>query len=144
MPRPLKCRRVCGCPRADYFRPGGVLRADLEVVRLTMDEFEALRLADLKGLYQEKAAAEMRVSRQTFGNIIGSAHRKLADVVVNTKAMKIEGGVVQFVTRGLVCPRCKQVRTTGSGANTRECPQCLKRKAGGPGLSKQRNPKLRK
>lgn len=70
---------------------------DLEEVRLTLDEFEAVRLAGLEGLYQEDAAIKMNVSRQTFGNILSSAHRKIADCLVNTKALKIDGGSVQMI-----------------------------------------------
>jgi len=62
---------------------------------MTLDEFEAIRLADLDGLYQEQAAAQMNVSRATFSRIIEAAHRKLADVLVHGKALRIEGGVVR-------------------------------------------------
>ena len=127
MPRPFKCRRVCGHPRIDYFQPRGVPVNGLEEVKLTVDEFEALRLADWEGLYQEEAAVKMGVSRQTFGNIIGSAHRKLADALVNTKALKIEGGVVQFDAQSLVCPKCKHKRMMLSGLNAPECSTCLKK-----------------
>ncbi len=61
---------------------------------MSLDEYEAIRLADLEGLYQEQAASRMNISRQTFGRIIESAHRKVADVLVNGKALKIEGGDV--------------------------------------------------
>ena len=53
---------------------------------MTLDEFEAIRLADLDGLYQEQAAAQMNVSRATFSRIIEAAPRKLADVLVHGKA----------------------------------------------------------
>lgn len=66
---------------------------------MTLDEFEALRLADLDGLYQEKAAAEMNVSRPTFSRIIASARLKVADALVHGKALRIEGGPVQVVGR---------------------------------------------
>ena len=78
MVRPLNCKRV-GCqPGSKYFKPRGVPLSDLEEVILTMDKFEAIRLADLEVLYQEKAAARMKISRQTFGRIVDSAHRKVA------------------------------------------------------------------
>jgi predicted DNA-binding protein (UPF0251 family) len=67
----------------------------LEEVNLALDELEAVRLADLEGLYQENAAKKMNISRQTFGNIIERAHRKIADVLLNAKALKIEGGIVK-------------------------------------------------
>ena len=52
---------------------------------------EAIRLADLSDLYQEDAAKKMNISRQTFGNIIRLAHKKIADALLNAKALKIEG-----------------------------------------------------
>jgi predicted DNA-binding protein (UPF0251 family) len=69
----------------------------LEEVHLTLDELEAVRLADFQGLYQEAAARRMDISRQTFGNIIKSAHRKIADVLLNAKALKISGGTFKRV-----------------------------------------------
>ncbi len=92
MPRPFKCRRVCGTPGADYFKPRGIPLSALQEIGLTIDEFEAIRLADLEELYQEDAAKKMAISRQTFGNIVAAAHKKIADAIVNGKALKIEGG----------------------------------------------------
>ena len=63
---------------------------------MTLDEFEAVRLADLEGLYQEQAAEQMKVSRPTFSRIIDSAHRKTADALVHGKALRIEGGPVRI------------------------------------------------
>jgi len=63
---------------------------------LTFDEIEAVRLADLEGLYQEDAAKKMKVSRQTFGRIIESAHKKIADALVNGKALSIKGGPIEI------------------------------------------------
>lgn len=77
----------------DYFKPRGIPLSALQEVGLTLDEFEAIRLADLEGLYQEDAAKKMDVSRQTFGNIIAIAHKKVADAIVNGKALKIAGGI---------------------------------------------------
>ncbi len=92
MPRP-KCRRnVCGMPDKNYFKPRGIPTVDLEEIVLNLDEFEAIRLADYEQLYQEEAAARMNISRQTFGRIIEAAHKKIADVLINGKALKIEGG----------------------------------------------------
>lgn len=66
---------------------------------MTLDEFEAMRLADLDRLYQEQAAQQMNVSRPTFSRIIDSAHRKIADALVHGKALRIEGGPVQLQGR---------------------------------------------
>ena len=62
---------------------------ELEEVVLTLDELEAVRLADRQGLYQEAAALQMGVSRQTFGNILVSAHRKVAEALLEGKALRI-------------------------------------------------------
>ncbi len=69
---------------------------ELEEVVMSLDEFEAMRLADLDGLYQEQAAEKMKVSRPTFSRIIDAAHQKLADAIVHGKALRIEGGPVQL------------------------------------------------
>ncbi len=64
-------------------------------ISLALDEFEALRLADFEGLYQEQAAARMAVSRQTFGRIVEAARRKIAQALVEGKSLSIEGGAVE-------------------------------------------------
>jgi predicted DNA-binding protein (UPF0251 family) len=94
MPRPKCCRNVCGVPDKNYFKPRGIPTSELEEVVLSLDEYEAIRLADHEQLYQEEAAARMNISRQTFGRIIEVAHKKIADVLMNGKALKIEGGEV--------------------------------------------------
>ena len=94
MPRPKCCRHVCGVPDKNYFKPRGIPASELDEVVLSLDEYEALRLADYEQLYQEEAAARMNISRQTFGRIIEAAHKKIADVLMNGKALKIEGGEI--------------------------------------------------
>jgi predicted DNA-binding protein (UPF0251 family) len=65
----------------------------LEEVFLLMDEVEALRLADLEGLYHEDAARKMGVSRATFGRILKQAKRKVAEALLKGKALKIETNI---------------------------------------------------
>ncbi|OPY72421.1 MAG: hypothetical protein A4E63_01237 [Syntrophorhabdus sp. PtaU1.Bin050] len=90
MSRPKKCRCI-GCrPNALFFKPTGIPMVHLEQIGLGLDELEALRLADLEGLYQEEAAAQMNVSRQTFGRIINEARRKVAEAIINGKVLVIE------------------------------------------------------
>jgi predicted DNA-binding protein (UPF0251 family) len=86
---------VSGRPAARIFKPIGIPVRELEDVVMTLDEFEAMRLADLDGLYQEQAAERMKVSRPTFSRIVDSARRKMADALVHGKALRIEGGPVQ-------------------------------------------------
>ncbi len=90
MSRPKKCRCINCCPDTNYFKPKGVPLIHLKEVSLSLDELEAIRLADLEGLYHEEAAGKMDVSRATFGRILDAARRKVAEAIVNGKALKIE------------------------------------------------------
>ena len=99
MPRPFCPRRIAGRPAASVFKPAGIPLRDLDEIVMTLDEFEALRLADFEGLYQEQAAERMAVSRPTFSRIVDSAHRKTADALLHGKALRIEGGPVEIGRR---------------------------------------------
>ncbi|MHC5060544.1 MAG: DUF134 domain-containing protein [Planctomycetota bacterium] len=125
MARPFKCRRIHGDPSVDYFKPRGIPVAVLEEINLTIDEFEAIRLADLEGMYQEKASRKMNISRQTFGNILNSAHKKIADSLVNAKALRIKGGVIKMNVKYFSCCDCENEWTVPYGAGRPgECPKC--------------------
>ena len=95
MARPCKCRKVSAIPNVVYFKPRGIPLCSLQEACLSLDEVEAIHLADLDSLYHENAAKQMDISRQTFGNIVNSARRKFADALINGKAMQIKGGVVK-------------------------------------------------
>ncbi len=100
MSRPC-CKRRVGCmPAADYFKPAGVPVRLLETIELTLDEVEALRLVDLEGKYQEAAAQAMNVSRPTLSRVLETARRKVADVLVNGKALHLGGGNVEMDAEG--------------------------------------------
>jgi predicted DNA-binding protein (UPF0251 family) len=90
MSRPKKDRCVMCKPNALYFKPRGIPLVNLEEVDLSLDELEAIRLADYEGLYHEQAAEKMNISRPTFGRIIGEARRKIAEAVLEGKALRIE------------------------------------------------------
>jgi len=113
-------------PDVNYYKPRGIPSSQLEEVVLTLDEYEAIKLADYGGLYQEEAAGNMDISRQTFGRIIESAHRKIADAIINGKALKIEGGEVEISSmKKLKCKYCKRVyQYTSSAGSFVECPRC--------------------
>ncbi|MFC1514882.1 DUF134 domain-containing protein [Candidatus Omnitrophota bacterium] len=95
--RPKKTRWVKCKPGERCFRPRCKKDAKLQGVTLTIDELEAIRLADLEGLTQDRAAKEMKVHRSTVSRIIASAHKKIADAFVNIKAVKIEGGSCKVI-----------------------------------------------
>jgi predicted DNA-binding protein (UPF0251 family) len=98
----------------------------LTEVKLSIDGLEAIRLTDLEGLEQEEASRRMKISRQTFGHILSSARRVIADAVVNGKALQIEGGdIVMAPKRKFRCSVCthswEMAYGTGRPVN---CPQC--------------------
>mgnify|MGYP001038886011 CR=1 FL=1 len=129
MTRPCKSRRISGQPRSFLFKPCGVPFGELQETCLSLDELEAVRLADLEELYQEEAALRMGVSRQTFGNIIRSAHGKIADALVNAKSLKISGGVVQFDGQRFRCGRCRNL--WAASPDQEQAPICPKCHGGG-------------
>ena len=109
--RPKKYRIVHQDPRISQFSPRGKPGRPDEVY-LTMDEFEAVRLADFKGLEQEKAAKSMSISQQTFSRILNQARGLIADALVSGKIIKIQGGHYVLTTRQNV-PSHQHTRTQG-------------------------------
>ncbi|NPV88092.1 DUF134 domain-containing protein [Coprothermobacteraceae bacterium] len=95
MPRPRKCKRIGFKPLCAQFVPTG--DAPFAESVITLEELEALRLCDYLGLDQEEAAAEMGVSRGTVQRLLASGRRKLVEALVDSRAIRIEGGSVEFV-----------------------------------------------
>lgn len=89
MTRPRLCRQVVFNPRIIYFKPQGVPLKFLEVVLLTLEEMEAIRLKNIKDLDQIECAKLMKTSQSTFQRILSSAHKKIADALINGKAIEI-------------------------------------------------------
>ena len=126
MARPKCQRRVGELPRVAYFKPRGVPMGKLEEVEISVDELEAIRLADYEGFYHERAASEMGVSRQTFGRIIQSARQKVAQSLLDGKAMRIEGGeFIMAEARIFECHDCRHrwEEPFGTG-RPQKCPEC--------------------
>ncbi len=93
---------------------------ELPVVRLDLDGLEALRLADLEGLYQDAAAEQMGVSRATFGRILTAAHARVAEALLEGKALRMGGGpVVEGEPEELPCPVHWGGRRRGRGCRCR-------------------------
>ena len=89
MPRPRLCRRIEFSPNITYFKPQGVPMRELEMVELTTEEVEALRLRNIKDLEQEDAAKKMNTSQSTFQRILCSAYKKITKALIEGKAIKI-------------------------------------------------------
>lgn len=97
--RPKKIRWVKCAPGERCFKPLCKPLSKCKGVYLSLDEFEAVRLACLEGLKQVEAAKLMKISRPTFSRIETSAHKKIADALVNIKAIRIEGGCCKVIRR---------------------------------------------
>jgi predicted DNA-binding protein (UPF0251 family) len=92
MPRPIRKRCICFWPKATYFKPAGIPLKMIEEVKLSGDELEAIRLKDFEGLDQIEVAEKMQISRPTVVRILQGARKKIADVLINSKAIKLEKG----------------------------------------------------
>jgi len=90
MPRPCKRRRIRGNPDSSYFKPAGIRMIDLKESVLDLSEFESIRLVDLNGITQEEAGKQMQISQSTLSRILKSGRKKIADAIINSKAIKIE------------------------------------------------------
>lgn len=108
-------------PMCSLFKPAGIPAYDLDEVVLRIEEMEAIRLKDLVGLDQEACAERMGVSRPTFQRILVEARRKVAEVLVEGKALRIEGGAYDLAQDYLRCPRCDYSLID---KGTQKCPKC--------------------
>jgi predicted DNA-binding protein (UPF0251 family) len=125
--RPQKDRIVGFNPDVSYFKPRGIPMLDLEEVRLTVDELEALRLSDLLDFSHEEGGRHMGVSRATFGRILQKARHTVAEALIQGKAINIEGGHYQLTTveRIFECRACGRRWHAAPGTGRPEgCPQC--------------------
>jgi len=132
--RPTQCRSVHDLPKVTCFKPEGVPRQELKSVLLTVDELEAIRLADMEGLHQAVAALKMNVSRPTFGRILEAGHKKVAEALVDGKQLCIRGGVIRSLCDSIpsnipgtcVCIECgvEVPHNQGDPCNEAFCPQC--------------------
>ena len=94
MARKRKPRYINFIPEVTYFKPQGVPLSLVKMVCLTIDELEAVRLADLEEFEQIKAAKKMKISQPTLQRILKAAHKKIAGALVEGKAIKVEGGEI--------------------------------------------------
>jgi predicted DNA-binding protein (UPF0251 family) len=126
--RPKRLRRLAFSPPAHSFLPTGEEGHPVqkEIIILTMDEFESLRLADLECHSQEEAAKKMGISRATFGRIVESGRSKVAKALVHGYRLEITGGAFMFGRgRHLQCPRCRRRQSRDIGGRERvDCRRC--------------------
>jgi predicted DNA-binding protein (UPF0251 family) len=125
MSRPEKKRRTRCSPTSYYFKPRGIPMGKLEEVQLKEDELEAIKLADLDGLFQEVAADKMKISRATFGRILTRAHKKISDAIINGKSIRISENLSQSMAENAkyACKSCGEISSHQLKNN--HCTKCL-------------------
>ncbi len=106
MARPHCPRRIATLPGVVFFKPAGIPLRDLEERILPLDQFEALRLADVEGMPQLDAARLMGISRQTFSRILSCGRQTVATCMTQGMAVRIEGGVVRIDTKAKGRKKC--------------------------------------
>jgi len=96
-------RKVSSLPLVTYFKPAGIRMSELMEVQLLVEEAEAVRLKDLEGMDQEECARKMNISRSTFSRLLDTARQKIADALINGKAIRIDGGNFEMAIRRFRC-----------------------------------------
>jgi len=117
MARPKKCRMVDAAPGVRLFKPQGIPARQLEEIYLSLEGYEALRLADLESLRQDEAAERMQISRQTFGRILSEARKAVTEAIVKGLVLRIEGGECRM-SGGGVAPSAACNDPDASGMNS--------------------------
>jgi predicted DNA-binding protein (UPF0251 family) len=121
MGRPKKCRWVETEPGVTFFKPRGIPLRSLQQIVITVDELEAMRLADFLEMTQEEVAQRMQVSRPTVTRMLSRAHRAVAEALVQGKAICIQGGDYRV---GQQCQSCGQWVLSGEEGSASEGCSC--------------------
>jgi predicted DNA-binding protein (UPF0251 family) len=121
---PYRKRRIHQPPNFQNFKPTGIPRKILKTLTLTVDEYEAIRLADYHGFEHLQAAEKMNISRPTFTRLIEKARHKIAQTIVDGKELVVEGGNIEFQNTLRRCRDCGDEQLSPSHKNIDDCPEC--------------------
>ena len=130
MARPIKPRQIYNVPKINSFIPSEKADDNISKNVLKIEELEAIRLKDIQKLEQNECAEKMHISRPTFRRILLSAREKIADSLLNGKAILIEGGDFTRNICILHCYSCGHIwderyeSISSQSEMTRPCPAC--------------------
>ncbi len=124
MARPRNNRIVKVPPLFNEFKPVGVTGRDLTKINISLDEYEAVRLADNLSLSHLEASQEMGVSRSTFSRLVESARKKISEFIITGKMLVIEGGNIHFTNNIIKCFDCGHMFNIRIDEHFKECPEC--------------------
>lgn len=121
---PYRKRRINQPPNFKNFKPSGIPRKLLKTIAITIDEYEAIRLADYHGLEHLQAAEKMAISRPTFTRLIEKARHKIAQAIVDGMELVVEGGNVEFTNTLRRCRDCGDEKVSPYNESIEDCPEC--------------------
>ncbi len=124
MPGPYRRRRIQGLPKCQGFKPAGKAARNLDTQILSLDEYEAIRLADFLKLDHHEAATKMGISRPTFTRLIEKARHNVASALVEGKELVIGGGNIDVTITTYRCKTCGDMQDKNTGVNLKDCPAC--------------------
>jgi predicted DNA-binding protein (UPF0251 family) len=124
VPRPRKERLILLPPLYTSFKPAGVRRRGLKTISLSLDEYEALRLADLLHFEHSEAAEKMQISRPTFTRLVTLAREKTTRFLIEGLHLCIEGGSIHFSKNVFKCEECGKEYNTSINSKLTKCPEC--------------------
>ena len=119
-----KCRNVMYPPQRLTFKPAGVPGNVLEEIALTVDEYEAIRLADYEELEHQEASQRMNISRPTFTRLIKKSRNKIAIFLIECRRLEISGGNFHFKSDIAQCRDCGAYIYHEINKKATRCPQC--------------------
>jgi predicted DNA-binding protein (UPF0251 family) len=111
-------------PNFKNFKPSGLPRKMLKTLYITIDEYEALRLADYQGMEHLAASEKMAISRPTFTRLIEKARHKIARVIIDGMELVIEGGNIEFQNTRRRCRDCGDEQLSPFTNSIESCPEC--------------------
>jgi len=124
MRRSYRKRRIYQPPNFYNFKPSGIPRNMLKKVTLTIDEYEAIRLADYQGLEHLQASEKMAISRPTFTRLIEKARHKISQAIIDGMELVVEGGNIEFTNTLRRCRDCGDEQLSPYTEYNTDCPEC--------------------
>lgn len=120
MARPRKCRKVCCLPGISLFGPAHRRCSEAQLILMTVEEYEAIRLIDYQGFTQEECGRYMQIARTTVQQIYNDARKKLSQSLVEGRFLQIEGGTYTLCDGredSCDCGGCQKHRTCSNCNN---------------------------
>lgn len=124
MPRPINKRTIHTPPRVKGFIPVDHISMEFDPIRISIEEYETVKLLDYEGLSQQEAAKVMNVSRPTITRIYENARRVISKGLVEGRQIVIDGGINSYVGEWYYCKNCYSRFNNPKDEEITDCPLC--------------------